>query len=120
MFQTCYLHVFSFTAPPFITSFTAQQSNGVAGGNASFTCIVVSTPVSNITWMVNGTVLEVDSITTTTDANGITNSTLTLISLDSNNTGNYSCMASNFLAELRNYTSAFLALSVLCEYMHNV
>ena len=99
--------------PPTIT-ITAQQSNGAIGGNASFVCTVLdSFPTSNITWMVNGTVLEVDngSIITTS----VTNSTLTLTSLDSNDTGNYSCMASNFLVELRNASSDVISLSVLCK-----
>ena len=104
--------------PPNVT-ITAQQLNGVAGGNASFVCTVLdSIPTPNITWMVNGTALEEDNETTITGTTSVTNSTLTLTSLDSNNTGNYSCMASNFLAELRNDTSDILALSVLCELFY--
>ena len=104
--------------PP-ITTITALQESGVAGGNASFLCMVDSSPIANITWLVNGTVLDVDSegyITNTTTIGTVTTSTLTLTSLDSNDTGNYSCMGTNFLAELRSATSGALALSVLCEF----
>ena len=96
---------------------SASQVSGIAGGNASFVCTVEASPTPNITWLVNGTVVDVDSegSVTNTTSGTMTNSTLTLTLLDFNDTGNYSCMASNFLVELRSDTSEEETLSVLCK-----
>ena len=97
------------------------QVTGVANGSVSFSCIVEASPTPNITWLVNGTVVDVDSegSVTSTTSGILTNSTLSLTMLDFNDTGNYSCMASNFLAEVRSNTSTEIALSVLCEHRYD-
>lgn len=89
---------------------------GIIGGTVLLQCTVEGNPQPSITWLINGSMLDValqGSIIEDTIGLITYNSQLTLTMIDLNDIGQYSCNATNNLVEFRNDVSNELALEVL-------
>ena len=95
------------------------MATSIAGGDISFYCIVEADPPPNIIWLVNGTILDISAQDNTVVEESVGliefNSTLSLLDLDLNDIGQYSCDASNDLVEFRKDISGELDLEILCK-----
>ena len=86
------------------------------GEEVTFTCQVTSTPEPVVTWMFNGTNVNISSdnytITQTTDGDY----SLTIRSVTTSNTGTYTCQVNN--TAIPKVVMEDIDLSVNCEYYH--
>lgn len=90
---------------------------GITGGSVSLTCTVEGSPMPSITWLINGSMLDVSSqgnVVEETIGQITFSSQLTLTDIDLDDNGRYSCNATNNLVEIRSDTSDELVLEVLC------
>ena len=97
-------------------SVTALDSDDV-----QFTCRAHGYPLPSVVWEKDGLPLqdgESVMINSSTDSVQLTRtSTLLLTSVSDENTGNYTCIASNFLVESFTVTSPSALLTVNCEHL---
>lgn len=111
-------YICTYLVPP-SANLISNRNSWVAGDNTTFTCEANAHPPPNITWFLNGIELVVEaSIVTNTSDKIISISTLTLTMLSSSNNGNYSCKATNYLADTRTIASNVSELIVSCEWLH--
>lgn len=82
----------------------------IIGDSVQLNCSSFAVPLSNITWLMNGSVLDYSSMTvqvsSTIEGQSNTFSELTLSQLSFNDTGSYSCMATNELASVQSSISS--------------
>ena len=113
--RTNVLHFFLYLVPPNATISSLMETSFVAD-TVSFYCLVEASPPPTIVWLVNGTELDVPAQGSVSleSAGLITlNSSLTLIDIDLDDIGRYSCNATNNLVEVRSDVSEELNLEVL-------
>ena len=106
---------FLYLVPPNATISSLMETSFVAD-TVSFYCLVEASPPPTIVWLVNGTELDVPAQGSVSleSAGLITlNSSLTLIDIDLDDIGRYSCNATNNLVEVRSDVSEELNLEVL-------
>ncbi len=101
------------------------MATGIVGGNVSFYCTVEANPAPTIIWLVNGTILNISSgenVVVVEESIDLIvfNSSLSLLDIDLNDIGMYSCNASSDLVEFRSDVSEELDLEVLCKCVHTI
>lgn len=85
------------------------------GENVTLLCSAYAVPAPNITWLKNRVLIDLNlqAITTVFNTKGhVTNSQLTILSLNFSDTGEYSCMASNNLVSIQTTNSSIATLTV--------
>lgn len=91
----------------------------VIGDSVQLNCSSFAVPLPNITWLMNGSVLDLSmsvQVSSTIEGQFNTFSELTLSQLSFNNTGSYSCMATNELASVQSSTSSSALIIVNSKY----
>ena len=106
-----HIHFYSLSDGPTFTSSPVAIVNIDVGQRTDITCEVDSNPISNITWLKDGTTLSnssdvlISTVVTTLDLfRAVVRSTLRLHVISKNVTGNYSCRAAKDRDEEHRHT----------------
>ena len=85
------------------------------GENVTILCSAYAVPAPNITWLKNRVPIDLNIQAVTavySTESHVTNSQLTILSLNFSDTGEYSCMASNNLVSVQTTNSSVATLTV--------